>query len=550
MAEKSIVDFLKEHAAKKPVAFHMPGHKGASFFREFGYSSFLDIMADADITEIAGADNLFQAEDIILTTMRKYERLYGVKKSYLLVNGTSGGILAAVMAAVPKGKKLIMARNCHKSVFNALSLAGIEPVYAYPEFISEYGISGAVSADEIARLLAENPDAEAVIFPSPNYYGICSDIEAIADVVHRADKILIVDQAHGAHLKFFSKFGSLSGADMTGALSEESVMRCADKALLSEDAACSSCCVDAAGNLCSCAVRFPKSAEEQGADIAINSVHKTLGSFTQSAVMNVNSDKIDLNLLEDKLQMVESSSPSYLLLASLDMSADIIDKHGPLIFARWKENIEWFLSEAKKIKGLSVMNSARQGASGEFDSTKLNLDMSALGLSGDMLDEELMKRGIYSELVTGNILMCMTGMGNVRGDYEKLLAALCEIAERYSGGRCREAGVCRAKNDLEMHKNEMGEVENGGVSLGYPCFGTLELCSVPDDKEKVRLCESADRVCAVSIIPYPPGIPLVCPGEKITAELAAYVSELRARGHKVIGVTADGKVTVGKENNR
>ena len=100
------------------------------------------------------------------------------------------------------------------------------------------------------------------------------------------------------------------------------------------------------------------------------------------------------------------------------------------------------------------MNSARQGASGEFDSTKLNLDMSALGLSGDMLDEELMKRGIYSELVTGNILMCMTGMGNVRGDYEKLLAALREIAERYSGGRCREAGVCRAKNDLEMHKNK------------------------------------------------------------------------------------------------
>lgn len=521
MAEKSILDFLKEHASEKPTAFHMPGHKGAAFFREFGYGDFLDMMADADITEIAGADNLFQAEDVILETMKKYERLYGVKKSYLLVNGTSGGILASVMASVSKGKKLIMARNCHKSVFNALSLAGAEPVYAYPELVSEYGISGAVMPDEIERLLAENPDAEAVILPSPNYYGICSDIAAIADVVHRAGKVLIVDQAHGAHLKFFSDYcGGRSAAE--DCVSEH----------------------DAFGD----ALVFPKAAEEQGADITINSVHKTLGSFTQSAVMNVNSDKVDLYLLEDKLQMVESTSPSYLLMASLDMSADIIEKHGAQIFARWRDDIEWFLRETEKIKGLAVMSPVRQGYAGEFDATKLNLDMSALGLSGDMLDEELMKRGIYSELVTGNILMCMTGIGNVRSDYEKLIEALSEIAAEHEkdAAECRKE-VCGGDKTCCSECSEM-PIVNKRCDSDCADFGVLELCAVPEEKERVKLSEAAGRICASSVIPYPPGIPIACPGEKITEELADYISGLRAGGHKVIGVTENGEVTVGKEN--
>ncbi len=513
MTEKSVLDFLKEHKEKKPTAFHMPGHKGAEFFRRFGYGAFLDMLADADITEIAGADNLFQAEDVILAVMKKYERLYGVKKSYLLVNGTSGGILAAVMAAVPKGKKLIMARNCHKSVFNALALAGIEPVYAYPELISEYGISGAVLPDEISRLIAENPDAEAVIFPSPNYYGICSNISAIADVVHSAGKVLIVDQAHGAHLKFFSEL-------CRGYL-------CNDKEGANEHNE----------EIC-----FPKSAEEQGADITINSVHKTLGSFTQSAVINVNSERVDLYLLEDKLQMVESTSPSYLLMASLDMSANIVAEHRAEIFTEWKENIEWFLSEAKKIKGLSVMSPMKQGYLGEFDATKLNLDMSALGLSGDMLDEELMKRGIYSELVTGNILMCMTGIGNVRSDYEKLIVALRSIAEECVA-RLENKGETFIAN-RRCNSNLRSAVCN---SKTYPDFGTLELQPVPKNKERVKLSKAAGKICASSIIPYPPGIPIVCPGERITAEIAEYVGELRKRGHKVIGISENGEITVGKE---
>ena len=181
----------------------MPGHKGSRIFRENGYGSFLDHIMDCDITEIPGADNLFQPETIIKETMEKYCRLYDVKKTYLLINGSSTGLIASILAAVPNSTKLSLARNCHKSIFNALALGNIQPVYAYPEMVEEYGILGAVSAEEIAERMDENPEAEAVVIPSPNYYGICSDIQAIAEEVHRRGKILIVDQAHGAHLKFF-----------------------------------------------------------------------------------------------------------------------------------------------------------------------------------------------------------------------------------------------------------------------------------------------------------------------------------------------------------
>ena len=176
---KGIRQFLEEHAALEPVSFHMPGHKGSRIYRENGYGEFLDIIMDCDITEIPGADNLFQTESIIAETMEKYRQLYDVKKSYLLVNGSSGGLISAILATVGRGKKLVMARNCHKSVFNALSLSDIAPVYAYPEIIDEFGVLGGISAQEIAKCLDENQEADAVLIPSPNYYGICSERTAI-----------------------------------------------------------------------------------------------------------------------------------------------------------------------------------------------------------------------------------------------------------------------------------------------------------------------------------------------------------------------------------
>jgi len=466
--KSAIKDFLIKHGAEGPVSFHMPGHKGSAIYKETGHGEFLGSIMDCDITEIAGADNLFQPEGIIRETMNRYKTMYGAEASYLLVNGSSGGLIASVLTTVEKGGKLIMARNCHKSVFNALGLGGIQPVYAYPEIVEEYGILGEISPQEIARCMDENPDASAVILPSPNYYGICSDVKAIAEEVHKRGKILIIDQAHGAHLKMFERYGY---DDM------------------------------------------PISAESQGADLVINSIHKTLASFTQTALLNVCSDNVDLFVLEDKLQAVESSSPSYLMMASLDINAEIVEEHGKKLFENWHKNIEWFYKEAEKIKGLHVMKNDN------LDFTKLNLDMSEIGIDGNQLEELLLKKGIFVELVTGNILMCMTGIGNKRCDFERLVDALQEISMHTKG-------------------------EYDAVKPPEALTKKLEMRKMPERKRFVEIENAEGRVCASSIIPYPPGIPIVCPGEVIDRDVIEYVIKMRSLGGKVIGISENGKIAV------
>jgi len=478
-----IYQFLIEHAKKNTVSFHMPGHKGAGIYSRYQYDQFLNRIMDCDITEIPGADNLFQTEGIIKKTQLKYAALYDVAYSYLLINGTSGGLIAAILASVAPGKKLIMARNCHKAVFNALTLGNIQPVYAYPEQVQGQEIAGAMTVEEIKRLLMENPDAEAVILPSPNYYGICSDIKAIADAVHQVGKVLIVDQAHGAHLHFFHKYGAGEG--------------------------------------------MPHSAESCGADIVVNSTHKTLASFTQSAVLNLNSNRVDRYHLEDKLQAIQSTSPSYLLMGSLDINAELLVNHGRALMEEWKANLDDFYNRVAHIPGLSIMQTSN------LDMTKINLDMSGLGLSGAELEQALNQRDIFPELFTGNILMCMTGIGNTLEHMERLRSALSEIAEetRNSSIADHAKAVAQALPQSKPHMAVPKQAEYVGM---------------PDNKKYIPLAEAADRICAGSIIPYPPGIPLICPGEAFTVEIVQYIQFLRKTGEKVIGVTDAETVPVGK----
>ena len=498
----SASEFLIDHARSGAVSFHMPGHKGADLYRRLGYGEFLQRLADCDVTEIPGADNLFQTEGILKAVQDRYAALYGAERSYLLVNGTSGGILASILACVPQGGKLIMARNCHKAVFNALALAGGQPVYAYPELLSEYGISGEIPPGEIEACLDANPDAAAVILPSPNYYGVCSDIEAIAEAVHDRGKVLIVDQAHGAHLHFFRKLAARGSGLETP-----------------------------------CSV-WPLSAEEAGADIAINSIHKTLGSFTQSAVLNLLSGKVDRYVLEDKLQAVQTTSPSYLLMGSLDIAADMLEKRGTELMGDWNENLQYFYGEVRRRQNRSPQSCFNRikvlDDINDLDRSKINLDTSGLSLTASQVEQQLMDRGIFAELTTGNILMLMTGIGNTRAHFDRLLSALEEI--------CRQAPGNAAGADCKIKaEGETGAC--GQTAVLQTRRAPLE--PIPLKKRRVPLEEAAGLVCASSIIPYPPGIPLICPGERLTAAHVAAVRALRACGEKVIGVGDDGRITVG-----
>lgn len=476
----AIYGFLKRHAEEEPVSFHMPGHKGSAIYKRFGYEEFLNNIMDCDITEIPGADNLFQCEGIIDETMEKYGDLYDVRKSYLLVNGSSSGLIAAILATSVPGGKVAIARNSHKSIFNALTLGNLDPVYIYPDELEEYNILGGIDPEKIDKLLEENEDVTTVVIPSPNYYGICSDVEEIAKVCHRHGKFLVVDQAHGAHLKFMHKFGGELGED------------------------------------------YPDAAEDSGADIVINSIHKTLASWTQTALLNVCSDKVNLLILEDKLQQIESSSPSYPLMASLDINAELLKKHGRELIEAWEDNIEYFYQSAFNIPGLKMI--LAEG----LDGTKINLDMSAYGLTGLELEAILNEKRIYPELVTGNIVMCMTGIGNTFEHFERLLRALLEIATSKSITMIMNAGA---------HEGPSGET---------PWTRVLQKAKVPVIKEPIDIYEAEGRVCASSIIPYPPGIPIVCPGEIIDREMIDYVMSLRHAGEKVIGISENNEILVGK----
>ena len=263
-----------------------------------------------------------------------------------------------------------------------------------------------------------------------------------------------------------------------------------------------------------------REAVEAGADIIVNSIHKTLASFTESAVLNLNSDRVTSQMIEDKLQAIESTSPSYLLMASLDINTSIIEEAGAELFGQWAESLEYFYREAAGIKGLKYMDRV----SG-FDWTKMNFGFGELGIMGAELERLLMdKYGIFIELFTGDLVMCMSGIGNTKEDVKRLVSALKEIAEEHS----RKYIV----KPLQVDELRMPS-------------GCLELCDIPQIKKSVPLSEAEGLICAASIIPYPPGIPYICPGERITAEAIAYVRNLRSHGEKVIGVDERGCVLVG-----
>ena len=302
--------------------------------------------------------------------------------------------------------------------------------------------------------------------------------------------ILIVDQAHGAHLKFFHKFGCSGMAADDGRM-----------------------------------ISIPKAAEDQGADLVANSTHKTLASMTQSAILNLCSDRVDPELIEDKLQMIESSSPSYILMSSLDINAEMIEQYGKELFENWHSDLEWFYSNASGIPGLVLMGQADDCLM--FDFTKLNIDA---GLPGGELEKMLNKRGIFPELYAGNILMCMTGIGNVRKDYERLLSELKKEMAEYSAS--------------SKKPSDSTAVEVKADRIKIPVAG--EMKGIPVNKEKIPLEESAGRICAASIIPYPPGSPIVCPGEVITREMIDYLRVLLSEEHKIIGIDDDDRIFVGR----
>ncbi len=469
--DRTVAEFLVDHKAKKPISFHVPGHKGREdIYVKCGFVKFTNNMIGNDVTSVPGADSLFMPESTIKEVGLNYAALYGARHTELLVNGSSAGVMAAILACVPTGGTLILARNSHHSAYSAMRLAEIYPVYLRPELNEDYMVERGIDPRDVREAIEDNPDAAAVFITSPSKIGMLSDIKAIADICHEYGLPLIVDQAHGAHLKFFDYSSPHKHA-----------------------------------------------AENLGADIVINSTHKNLLSFTGSAILNICSDAIDIAEVKEKLRMLQTTSPSYLLLGSLDINEKIFTKWGDDIAEKWKDDLRYFYHKCESIPGLSVITDSC------LDMTKINISMAALGLSGENLDRELRYNNIWPEMIHGKYVLLITGAGNTRDDYVELARVLQHISDKYGIGQ-------------HSRREELEPVE---FELYTDC--------VPSSKELIPLYLAEGRIAYNPIITYPPGLPLVCPGEILNLEVLNYISKAFNRGEKIVGVSDEGEIYVGSE---
>lgn len=434
-----------------------------------------------DITEIEGFDDLHHAEGILRAAQERANRLYGADETFFLVNGSTGGILAAVMAAAKPGEEILIARNCHRSVYHAALMQDLKVHYCQPKQIQEYDICDGVSAKEIGRLLDRYPKSKAVVITSPTYEGILSDVACIAAAVHERGKILIVDEAHGAHLS--------CGASLAGA------------------------------------------------DLVIHSLHKTLPSPTQTALLHVNGDRVDRDRLRSYLAMVQSSSPSYILMAGIDACVRFLEQEGQERFAFFQEQWKGFLQKTAQMHNLRIGKMTDLSEEGlaltAWDMGKILISVKHTDMTGKQLADVL--RSDYQielEMAAATYgLALMTLMDTAEG-WQRLADALLQIDDRIEKER---RGSKTAEDVLLERKSVNGGQQEAAMTLAQ---------AFHSENEEVLLRKAAGRISADFINLYPPGIPLAAPGEKLTQELLDEIEQCLKKGFTVHGVSSAGGIRV------
>ena len=481
----SLYAALSEYGAGDYYPYHMPGHKRSKLAGDM--AQYYGI----DITEIDGFDDLHHAEGILRDAEQRANRLYGAEETFYLVNGSTCGVLASIMATVERGSEILIARNCHKSVYHAAILQDLKLHYCYPPFLEEYGICDGAAPDGIERLLKIHPDCTAVVITSPTYEGILSDIRAIADVVHEQDKILIVDEAHGAHL----------GLDKN----------------------------------------MPDGAIAYGADLVIHSLHKTLPSMTQTALLHVQGDRVDRRKLRSYLAMLQTSSPSYVMMASMDSCIRYVEEYGAERFAFMRKQYDIFCKKTKICRHIRVGKmtdlSQKNLFLADWDIGKLVISVRHTFMSGQNLYDLLrVKYHLQMEMAaTDYVIAIMTIMDTEEG-WQRLADALLEIDDRIEEEN---------NGDMTAAKSEPAIAAATVAAEPIQTEAAMTVaCAFHQDREEVPLEKAAHRISADFINLYPPGVPILVPGEVIGDAQLMHIKEYLHLGLKVQGVTTEEKVQV------
>lgn len=453
---------LRRYAAGPMLAMHMPGHKR-------NRAMMLDdaLPWALDLTEIEEFDDLHAPEGLLMRAMERAARAYGARRTFFLVNGSSGGLMAAIRCCTRRGDRVLVARNCHRSVFHALELCGLMPVYLTPPLDDAFRVCASLTPEQVRAALPDVPDAALCVITSPSYEGVLCDVRGIAQVLHERGVPLLVDEAHGAHLPF-------------------------------SDA-------------------FPESALVCGADIVVHSLHKTLPSLTQTALLHVMSDRIDIREMQRQLAVFQTSSPSYVLMASIDDCVERMEGEGAALLAAHARRLDHFSERIRPLRRLRVLGYGQDNARAHpgifaLDPSKLLISARGTALTGHALLCRLRdEHGIQLEMCMGDCALAMSTVCDPDGALDRLAGALLAIDATLEASD---------DHDFEAALPQLATVMPIDCALALP--GTE--CPIGD---------AAGRVSAEYAWAYPPGVPLLVPGARINEQAVRCIGGLHRSGARL-----------------
>lgn len=535
---------LYEYSEKDYYPFHMPGHK-----REFCPET-LKNPYKVDITEIDGFDNLHHAEGILLEAQRRAASLYGASESWYLVNGSTAGILSAVSACTSRGGEILMARNCHKAAYHAAYLRGLKTHYLFPQADRTVGLNGGISPEDVTDMLEMHSGIQAVLITSPTYDGVVSDVKKIAEAAHAYHVPLIVDEAHGAHFPFSEA--------------------------------------------------FPVSATACGADVVIHSLHKTLPSLTQTALLHRNSERVSADKLRRFLGIYQSSSPSYLFMAGMDACLRLMQGEGRELFDEYTIRLGDCRERLAGLKNLHLLEKGEITGLGfvyDLDESKMVVSTANTSIDGAKLHVILLERyHLQMEMAASQYVIALTSVMDTEEGFARLEKALLEIDKELEGARGPEARQC-LKGSKESVSGEawqyLGSSKESSSDETRQCLksskesapGEARQClgsskestsgeawqslqigreSTPDKaglyfenmrdyisgeactaiaeavegvQEEIDLEGSEGRISSEYAYLYPPGIPFLVPGERISSHILDQLRVWKQQGLDIQGLS-------------
>lgn len=461
MSKLPLIDGVLNYVKENNSLFCMPGHKsGNGFYCTPEGKELLSNFINCDLTEVDGLDNLHSPEGIIKESGELLSRYYCSKKSYFLINGSTSGNLAMIFAAFNEGDKIIVERNCHRSIFNGIIMRKLKPIYLKNRMYNEYNAPLSLDMDYFYKTIQENKDSKGIIITYPNYYGVCSDLKEIIKIAKKYNMFVCVDSAHGAH------FG--------------------------------------------CNNRLPASAIKLGADAVVTSAHKTLPSLTQTAYLHINNELLKDNI-EFYISLFSSTSPSYLLLCSMDYARFYMENYGKQAY---DDLLNVALKYKEKINQINYLHilSSNELKNVIIDETRYVLNVKEEYSAYDLLDY-LRKCKIQAEMSDGNNIILIFSPFNKEEEFEKLYKAL------------KNYNFQKLKNKYIFIKNE---------ELPLSRFLPYEVLNMK--KIEIKIDEAEKKVCAENIVPYPPGIPIVMMGEVIDSNIINVIKYYLRYQNDILGL--------------